>query len=207
MHERLNNGFKYCFIANILFFLFSLVCLYYYKTYISTSVFSKTLEIIAYTMEIGGFCLFLWGNWLISTAMRFRNMMKIFITVYILVEALMMVLELNSYRLEFYSPYSLLLAMVHSAFSGRTCLTFLQLDPDKKKLELFTIISIAIMFCGMLGNIIGLRIYFSIMINSIAFALMFFAVRRLIIREDIEVDCHGDKARVAEFTSSIVDDD
>jgi phosphotransferase system glucose/maltose/N-acetylglucosamine-specific IIC component len=118
----------------------------------------------------------------------------------------MMIMELNSYRLSFYAPYSLLLAMVHSAFSGLTCLTFLQLDPNKKKLELFTIISIAIMFCGMLGNIIGLRIYFSIMINSVAFSVMYFSVRWLIKREDIEVDCHGDKARVAEFTSKIVDD-
>ncbi|MCR4793687.1 MAG: hypothetical protein K5898_00605 [Ruminococcus sp.] len=206
MHERLNNGFKFCFIANILFFAFGLICLYYYNTYISTSLISKTIEIIAYTVEIGGFCMFLWGDWLISTAMRFRNMMKICITVYIIIEATMMVLELNSYQLEFYQPYSLLLAMVHSAFSGLTCLTFLQLDPDKKKLEVFTIISIAIMFCGMLGNIIGYRIYFSIIVNSIAFAFMFFSVRWLIKREDIEVDCHGDKARVAEFTSKIVDD-
>ena len=141
-----------------------------------------------------------------STAMRFRKMMKICITIYIFVEVLMMIMELNSFRLHFYQPYSLLLAMVHSAFSGLTCLTFLQLDPDKKKLELFTIISVAIMFCGMLGNIIGIRIYFSIIVNSVAFALMFFSVRRLIAREDIEVDCHGDKARVAEFTSKIVDD-
>ena len=206
MHKRLNNGIKYCFIANLLFFAFSIICLIYYKTFDYESVFSKILEIIAYTVEIGGFCLFLWGDWLISTAMRFRTMMKICITIYIIVEALMMVLELNSYRLDFYQPYSLLLAMVHSAFSGLTCLTFLQLDPDKKKLELFTIISISIMFCGMLGNIIGLRIYFSIMINSVAFALLFFSIGKLIAREDIEVDCHGDKARVAEFTSSIVDD-
>jgi len=206
MHERLNNGIKYCFIANILFFAFSLICLFYYKTYEMTSVFSKILEVIAYTVEIGGFCLFLWGDWLMATAMRFRTMMKICITIYIFIEALMMIMELNSYRLSFYAPYSLLLAMVHSAFSGLTCLTFLQLDPNKKKLELFTIISIAIMFCGMLGNIIGLRIYFSIMINSVAFSVMYFSVRWLIKREDIEVDCHGDKARVAEFTSKIVDD-
>ncbi|WP_028517957.1 hypothetical protein [Ruminococcus flavefaciens] len=206
MHERLNNGIKYCFIANILFFAFGIICLFYYNTYDSESLFSKALEIIAYISEICGFCLFLWGDWLMSTAMRFRRMMKICITIYIFIEVLMMILELNSYRLEFYKPYSLLLAMVHSAFSGLTCLTFLQLDPDKKKLELFTIISIAIMFCGMLGNIIGLRIYFSIIVNSVAFALMFFSVRRLIEREDIEVDCHGDKARVAEFTSKIVDD-
>ena len=68
------------------------------------------------------------------------------------------------------------------------------------------LVCIAMMFAGMFGNIIGIRIYFSIIVNAVAFAVLFYSVRRLIAREEIEVDCHGDKARVAEFKSTFVDD-
>ncbi len=206
MHERLDKGLKNCLIANIMFFVFGLICFVYYKTYVNGSVLSKIIEFLAYACEICGFMLFLWGDWLISTAIRFRNTLKASLTAYIFLEALMMVFEINSNKLDFYEPYSLLLAIVHSIISGLTCLTFLQLETDKKPLERMVLVCIAMMFAGMLGNIIGIRIYFSIIINAVAFAVLFYSVRRLIAREEIEVDCHGDKARVAEFKSTFVDD-
>lgn len=206
MHERLKGGLKYCLIANLMFLVFGLICLLYYKTYKYDSVFSKILEVAAYSCEIIGFMLFLWGDWLTSTAIRFRALLKTSLTVYIFLESIMMILELNSYRLEFYEPYSLLLAIVHSVFSGFACLAFLQMEIDNKKLEHIVLICIAMMFAGMLGNIIGIRIYFSIIVNAVAFALLFFSIRRLINRDEIEIDCHGDKARVAEFKSTFIDD-
>lgn len=206
MHERLNGGLKFCMLANILFAAFCIICLIFYSTYKADSALSNILEFLAYTVEFGGFALFILGDWLISTSVRFRGIMKLAMTFYILLEGTMMILELNSYRLDFYKPYSLLLAIVHSILSGLVCLSFIQLDTDKKKLEFSLLICIAIIFAGMLGNILGLRIYFSIMINSGAYALMFFLILRLIKREDIEVDCHGDKARVAEYKSTFIDD-
>jgi hypothetical protein len=193
-------------IGNLLFLLFGLICFIYYKTFNEHSVFSKALEITAYACEFGGFTILLWGDWLISTSARDRGIMKLCLTLYIFLEALMMVLEINSFRFSFYKPYSLLLAIVHSGISGFVCLSFLQMEKDNKKLERLVVLCIAIMFGGMFGNILGIRIYFSIIANAIAFALLFYCMRRLILREDLDVDCHGDRARVAEYKSTFVDD-
>ena len=132
--------------------------------------------------------------------------MKLCLTLYIILEAIMMILELNAFRFEFYEPYSRLLAIVHSVGSGLVCLTFLQLDKDKKKLEIMIIICIGMMFAGMLGNILGIRIYFSILVNAVAYSVLFYSLLRLIRNDEIEVDCHGDRARVAEYKSEFVDD-
>ncbi|MBP5378442.1 MAG: hypothetical protein J6Y64_02750 [Ruminococcus sp.] len=206
MHERLNSGIKFCFIGNILFLIFSIVCLIFYKTYESGSALSTVLELLAYAAEFCGFGAFIFGDWLISSSIRFRTIMKVCLTLYIILEASMMILEINAFRFEFYKPYSRLLAITHSAISGFVCLSFLQLDPDKKKLEMMIIICIGMMFAGMLGNILGIRIYFSILVNAVAYAVMFYSIARLIRNEEIEVDCHGDRARVAEYKSEFVDD-
>ncbi|SFW30607.1 hypothetical protein [Ruminococcus flavefaciens] len=206
MHERLNSGIKFCIIGNILFLAFSIVCFIFYTTYNAGSLLSAILEYLAYGLEFSGFGAFIFGDWLISSSIRFRGLMKLCLTLYIILEAVMMVLELNAYRFEFYRPYSRALAIFHSAISGFVCLTFLQLDKDKKKLELMVIICIAMMFAGMFGNILGIRIYFSILVNAVAYAVMFYSIARLIRNDEIEVDCHGDRARVAEFKSTIVDD-
>ena len=206
MHDRLNTGFKNCLFGNLLFIAFGLVCLLYYNVYSPDSAFSKLIEIIAYACEFGGFALLLWGHWLFITAARFRMLMKVSYLLYIILEAVMMIFELNSYQISFYKPYSLLLAIVHASVSGFVCLTFLQLDPNKKKLELSVVICIAIIFAGMLGNILGLRIYFSIIVNGIAYSILYYFIIRHIKREEIEIDCHGDKARVAEYKSEFVDD-
>ena len=80
------------------------------------------------------------------------------------------------------------------------------MENDNKKLERLVVLCIAMMFGGMFGNILGIRIYFSIIINAIAFAILFYGMRRLIEREDLNVDCHGDQARVAEYKSTFIDD-
>ena len=206
MHERLNNGIKFCLIGNILFLAFSIVCFIFYKTYVEKSALSGILEFLAYALEFSGFAAFIFGDWLISSSVRFRSIMKLCLTLYIILEAVMMFLEINANKFEFYKPYSRLLAIVHSSISGFVCLSFLQLDNDRKKLETLIIVCIAIMFAGMLGNILGIRIYFSILVNAVAYSVLFYSVARLIRNEDIEVDCHGDRATVAEYKSTFVDD-
>lgn len=206
MHERLNAGLKSGMIGNLLFIAFGLICALFYATYVNESIHSRILEILAYTAEFSGFMILVWSDWLISTAVRMRKLLKLGMTIYIILEAVMMILELNSYRFEFYKPYSLLLAIIHSVASGLICLSFLEFDPHVVKLEIMVIVCIGLMFAGMLGNILGIRIYFSIIINAFAFALMFFSVRVLLQREAIEIDCHGDNARVAEFKSPFFDE-
>ena len=206
MHERLNSGLKFCLIGNILFLIFSLICFAFYETYNEGTVLSKVLELLAYGAEFTGFGAFIFGDWLLASSIRFRTTMKICLTLYIILEAIMMILEINAFRFGFYKPYSRMLAIVHSTVSGLVCLSFLQLDKDKKKLEMMIIICISMMFAGMLGNILGIRIYFSILTNAVAYAVLFYSIKRLIRNEDIEVDCYGDRARVAEYKSTFVDD-
>ena len=114
-----------------------------------------------------------------------------------------MVLELNSARLEFYRPYSLALSIVHAAVSGAACFAFLQLDPDNTKYEIAIVVCIGMIFFGMLGTIFGIRVYFSVLINAISFSILFGMIRFLLSREDIEIDCYGDRARVAVYKSTM----
>ena len=206
MHERLNFGLKLSFLGNILFIAFGVICFIFYKTYDPGSFLTSFLSFIAYAVEIAGFALLLMGDWLMVSSMRFRTTLKAAWTFYIFLEAIMMVLELNSYKIEAYKPYSLAVAIAHSVISGFVCLTFLQFEKDNKKLEVKVIICISMMFAGMLGNILGIRVYFSIIVNALAFVIMFQSIRSLVKHGDIEIDCHGDRARVAEYKSTFVDD-
>ncbi|MDE5936222.1 MAG: hypothetical protein K2G83_02315 [Ruminococcus sp.] len=202
MQEKLTKGIFFGLIGNILFVVFGLVCLLYYYTYDSESFFSRLLEALAYCTEFLGFGLLIYSDYLLIVSIRMRRLLKISFSAYIVIEAVMMLLELNSYRFEFYQPYSLTLAIVHAVVSALVCFAFLQLDPENTKYEIAIIVCIALILAGMLGNILGIRIYFSIMANALGFSVMFGGIHFLRSREEIEIDCYGDRARVAEFNSS-----
>lgn len=202
MRDTLKRGLTYGMVGNLFFIAFSLVCLIYYNIYDPAKISSRIIEIIAYTVETLGFLSLMLGMIDINRSVRMRPMLKFGFPVYILVELVMMILELNSYQIEFYKPYSLLLAVIHAVFSAAVCFTFLSLDPGKSCLEVAVTICFGVILGGMLGNVIGIRIYFSILTNAVAYAGLFSAIRYMYCREMIEIDCHGDKARVAEYDSS-----
>lgn len=206
MHKKLNFGLNLGLAGNIMFIIFSAVCYFYYLIFNPESSFVKFLEITAYIFEFTGFASLILSDILISKTARMRNWLKIGFSVYIVTEAIMMTLELNSYRIDFYKPYSLLLAILHSIFSATVCFSFLTLDPDKKPFEVITIICIGIMLGGMMGNVIGIRIYFSILTNAISFTLLFASIKYMLKREIIEIDCYGDRARVAEYKSTFFEE-
>ena len=139
----------------------------------------------------------------LSVSLRLRKLLKISYTIYIVLEALIMVLELNEPKLDFYRPYSLWLAIIHAVVSGLVCFAFLQLDPDNTKYEISLVVCIGLIFFGMLGAIFGIRVYFSVVINAVSFSLLFGIIRFFLSREEIEIDCYGDRASVAEFSSTI----
>lgn len=207
MRQRLSLGLLLGQIGNALFILFTVIAYVYYLVYTPESFFIKAMEIFAYVVEFAGFAALIFSDLFISEAVRMRTPMKIGFSVYIFLEALMMILEFNAYRFEFYKPYSLALAIIHSIISAAVCFSFLMLDPDNKTYEIIITVCVGIIFGGMLGNIIGIRIYFSICTNAVAFTLLFGAIRFLLKREVIEIDCHGDRARVAEYKSSFFDDE
>ena len=202
MHERLNKGIFLGILGNVLFIVFGLVCYLFYISYSSGSIHSKILEILAYAIEFAGFIVLIYSSRLMFSAIRMRSWLKLGFSAYIVLEAVMMFLEINTSRFSFYEPYSLGLAVIHSILSAAVCFSFIQFDPDKPKLEVVVIVCTGIMLGGMFGNIMGIRVYFSIISNAVGFAILFAAVRYLLKREEIEIDCHGDKARVSEYSSS-----
>lgn len=189
-------------VGNIFFILFSLVCLLYYNVYDPESGAVRFIEMIAYIFESFGFLSLLIAIIFINQTVRMRMWLKIAFPVYVAVELVMMVLELNSYHIPQYDPYSLVLAVIHSLFSAVVCFTFLTLDPGKTELETAVTICFGVILGGMLGNIIGIRIYFSILTNAVAFAGLFAAIKWFLAHEKIEIDCHGDKAKVDEYKST-----
>ena len=206
MHKKLHTGLNLGLIGNALFIIFSAVCFVYYLIFNPESTFSKVLEITAYVCEFSGFGILIISDILIIKTARMRDWLKIAFSVYIITEAVMMMLELNSYRIDFYKPYSLPLAILHSVFSAVVCFSFLTLDPDKKIYEIIVIICIGIILGGMLGNVMGIRIYFSIFTNAIAFTVLFASIKFMLKREAIEIDCYGDRARVAEYKSTFFEE-
>lgn len=207
MNVRLRSALRSGLAGNLLFVLFGLICYVYYLTYDRESTFSKVLEFIAYAVEIAGFGSLIYSDYMLSTTVRMRNYMKVGYTVYIVLECVMMYFELNTMDLEFYKPYSLGLAIVHSIVSAAVCFSFLQLDPDRSKFEALIIICVGIMLGGMLGAIMGIRVYFSIVANTIGFSLMFAGIMYLLNREEMEIDCHGDRAKVVEYNSNTMFED
>lgn len=202
MHEKLSKGLTFGLVGNIFFVLFSLVCYLYYRTFSAEGIVIKFIEVIAYACEAAGFIFLLLSIILISRTVRMRIWLKIGFSVYLAAELILMFLELNSFKFDFYKPYSLVLAIGHAVFSGAVCFSFLSLDPGKSCLEIMTTVSVAIMFGGMLGNVLGIRIYFSILTNAVSFMVLFASIKWMLAREMIEIDCYGDKARVAEYKST-----
>ena len=205
MHDRLPSCFKYGLIGNCFFVLFSLICLFYYAAYGDKNTVVVWIEALAYTSEAMGFFFMIVMIVELCHVVRHRRIMKVSFSIYILMELVFMVLELNSFKLDFYEPYSLPLAIVHSIISAAVCFSFLSLDPSQTQLEVVVIISVSILLAGMFGNILGIRIYFSILINAISYIFMFVSIIRLISKEVLDIDCKGDKATVKEYRSSFFD--
>ena len=206
MRERLNSGIFFGLLGNILFIAFAFICMIYYKTYDGSSVHSKILEGLDYLTEVLGFFALAYADYLIITSARLRYRMKWAFSIYSIFEAVMMILELNSFYFDFYEPYSLSLAVFHSLVSAAVCFTFIEMEPENKKYEILLIGCIGIIFCGMLGYVLHIRIYFGILVNAFAFALLFAGIRYLTKRGEMEIDVYGDRATVNEYSSEFFKD-
>ncbi len=206
MRKNLLKCFYFALFGNIAFILFAIVCFIYYYAFGSIGVVVKSIEAIAYAFEGTGFVLNLVSAVYFFRTVRARMSMKVGYCVYIISELVMMILELNSYQISFYKPYSLPLAIIHSLFSAVICFSFLLLEPKRTCLEVMVTIAVGIMFFGMMGNIFGIRIYFSILTNAVAYVVLFASVIFFIKQERIEIDCYGDKARVAKYKSTFFEE-
>lgn len=201
-HEKLSKGIMFSLIGNLLFVAFGIVGRIYYYTYDVESVLSKIIEILAYYIELMGFGLLIYADWLLIKSIRFRRLLKFSFSAYIVLEAVMMILELNSYKIEVYEPFSLTVAIVHSVASGLACFAFLQLDPDNVKWEIAIGACFTLILAGMFGNLMGERVYFSIITNAVGFSVLFYAMKFFRGREELDIDCYGDRATEAVFSGS-----
>lgn len=201
-HEKLTKGIMFGLIGNLLFVAFGIVALFYYHTYHVGSIFSKIIEVFAYCIEFMGFGLLIYADWLLIKSIRLRRLLKFSFSAYIFLEAAMMILELNSYKVEAYEPFSLAVAMSHAVASGLACFAFLQLDPDNVKWEISVGACFTLILAGMFGCLFGERVYFSIITNAVGFSVLFGAMKFFREREEIEIDCYGDRANEAVFSSS-----
>ncbi len=212
MHKKLSLGLILGLAGNLLFIAFALLAYWYYKIFDPTSGFVKFLEKVTYTVLFSGFICLVVSEVLLCITLRMRRLLKIANGLYIIMEAVLMYFELNTIRYRsFYEPYSFKLAIIHSLVSAVVCFMFVYLDPYKVQFEVVIIVCIGLIMGGMFGNLIGIRIYFSILVNAISYTLMYAAIIRLMKKETIEIDCYGDSARVAEYKSVFfeeeVDDD
>lgn len=206
MRKNLLKCFYFALFGNISFILFAIVCFVYYYSFGSIGVVVRSIEAIAYAFEGIGFILNLIASIYLFRTVRARILMKTGYCIYILAELVMMILELNSYQISFYKPYSLPLAIAHSVFSAGVCFLFLFLEPKVTCLEVMVTVAVGIMFFGMMGNIFRIRIYFSILANAFAYVVLFSSVIFFIKQEKIEIDCYGDKARVAKYKSTFFEE-
>ena len=212
MHKKLSLGINLALAGNLLFILFAVFWYWFYKIYDPNSGFVSLLEKVTYVTLFAGFICLAAADVLFWRTIRMRTAVKVVFALYIAMEAFMMYCELNSYEvMSFYKPYSMKLAILHAILSAAACFIFVYLDPYKTQFEVTVIICIGLILGGMFGNLIGIRVYFSILMNAIAFSALFFAIRYMVRKEIIEIDCYGDKARVAEYKSVFfeeeVDDD
>lgn len=206
MRKNLYKCFYFALFGNIAFIIFAVICFIYYYAFGTIGIIVKSIEVTAYAFEGIGFILNLIAAVYFFRTVRARMTMKTGYCVYIVVELVMMILELNSYQISFYKPYSLPLAIVHSLFSAAVCFSFLLLEPKTTCLEIMVTVAVGIMFFGMMGNIFGVRIYFSILTNAVAYVVLFGSVIFFLKQERIEIDCYGDKARVAEYKSTFFEE-
>ncbi|MBE6876897.1 MAG: hypothetical protein E7496_09315 [Ruminococcus sp.] len=206
MHPKL----KQCFIcgqyANIFFLLFALFAWVYYWSINRHDLEIVPLEIAAYTVETGGFVFMLFSLIHFHKIVRHRYIMKIAMLIYLITEVVIMILDFNADKLEFYNSASIALNLSHSIFSAVICFTYLSLDPKNKALEIAIFVAEVIILSGMFGVIFGMHVYVSLFANAIAYVVFFSIMRFLLSQERIMIDCHGDRAKEYKYKSSFFDE-
>ncbi len=206
MHPKLKKCFQLGQYANLLFLLFAVVCVVYYWLITRHGVELIVLEIAAYTIETSGFICMLLSLMNFWKIVRHRYLMKAMMLVYLIVEVVIMIMDFNADHFPFYESNSMWLNICHSIFSAATCFSYLALQPKNTALEISIIITVTIILSGMFGVIFGWSVYISIFANSVAYVVLFSLLRFLHSQERLEVDCHGDRARVQTFKSTFFDE-
>ncbi len=192
--NKINNfkGFTILgLIANACFVLFIIVTMLYYRNYLSTGKIRIWVETIAYSCEVIGFILMSANVIGYISKLRSAILMKIAMSVYFIVEFVIMIMDLNIIDAgEFYTPASKVLIITHCVFSAFVGMTYILLDSSSKQLQASVIISCFIMLTAVFSIVFNVRVYASVLINSIAYIVLFALILFFYKRERIYVDCY-----------------
>lgn len=195
-------------IGNVLFVVFTVVCLIYYYSLAKRGNYVIPFEVFAYVTEVGGFVFFTIGVVWLDRLVRARGVMKTLLIVYIVIEVILMLLEFRLIPfIKWYNGLSLWLVIVHAIFSAGVTFSLLMLDPQSVKLQKIVGLTCIIALCGMLPGIAGYGVYVSILINAFAYIFFFSVMKRQAQLDEMLIDCYGDRAEQHEFKSTMFADE
>lgn len=200
-------NFKRCLtfgiLANVMFILFIIICLVYYSIYGNTDKSNNLFEMSAYICEAVGFVLMALSIVGMVLILRQRYILKILLSIYLITEIFIMLLDFGFINIgKIYNGYSVPLIIVHAIFSAAVCFSHISLDHKRLPLQIAVSVASCMMLAGMLSVGYGVRIYASVLTNCFAYLFLYITLSIQLKLEVIEVDCHGDKARVQEYKSS-----
>lgn len=196
---------KIALLSNILFVFFIIFTLLYYSYYLRTGNTNAVVEFIAYTIECSGFIVLLTATVGYVVNLRFRMPLKIAMIIYFLTEFSIMILDFNVIDAEeFYTPASKVLIISHCIFSSVVALLYMYLDPEKKCLQISCGIASVIMMLASFSIVFRVRVYASVLVNSIAYIFLFASILFFTKKEMIYADFHDDQAKVYEDDSSTI---
>ena len=135
MHPKLKRCFSCGQYANILFLLFAFCASVYYWSIRRHDLELVPLEITAYTVETAGFIFMLFSILNFYKIVRHRYIMKTAMMLYLITEVVIMILDFNADKFEFFQSGSMALNIGHSIFSGAILFTYLALEPKNTSLE------------------------------------------------------------------------
>lgn len=194
--------------SNLSFIIFIIITMIYYSYYLHTGKILPVVEIIAYSIEIIGFMLMILAAIGYCVKLRFRLSLKIAMVLYFLVEFIIMICDFHLIDAEeFYSPASKGLIIFHCVFSAIVAMFYMQLDSQKNCMQVSAAVTAVIMMLASFSIVFEVRVYASVLVNSFAYVFMYGSVLFYDKREMIDVDCHGDVAKVYEYNGFFEDDD
>ncbi len=203
--SKLNTFKGYTIIAlasNILFVLFIIITMTYYAYYLRTGNIVRVVEAIAYTMEVLGFILMLASVMGYISKLRGRLLLKIGMSVYFVVEFIIMICDFNVIDAEeFYTPTSKILIISHCVFSAAVALLYMGLEKNRICLQIAVAVSAIIMMLGVFSIVYNVRVYASVLINSIAYIVMYSLILAFYGRQLLEVDCYGEPDKLYDDSS------